>query len=90
VVKLVSDQDHASPDHAYNAPNLSGTEFLRALYQDRTVPLSLRIEAANHLLRLEPPPRPAPVVTVRIEGGVPAEPMDPDLLARYPVLKLVQ
>jgi hypothetical protein len=88
VVKLVADQ--ASPDHAYNEPDLSATEFLTRVMHDRTVSLTLRAEAANHLLRLQPPPRPAPVVTVRIEGGMSAEPADPDLLARYPALRLIQ
>jgi hypothetical protein len=87
-------------DHAYNDPDLSATDFLRAVMHDRTVPLCLRKDAAAYLLRLpEPPPA---VVTIKIAGGMPgqlpgeakpAEPADADtadLLAQYPVLRLVQ
>jgi hypothetical protein len=55
---------------------------------DRAVPISQRVDAATYLLRLPQPP-PA-VVTIKIEGGLPAEPVDADLLAQYPVLRLVQ
>ena len=44
--------------HAYNDPSLSATEFLRAVYCDPTLPMSIRIDAARGL----PPytePRPA-------------------------------
>jgi hypothetical protein len=75
-------------DHEYNDPNISATDFLTAMMHDRTVPLALRVDAANHLMRLPQPP-PA-VVTVRIQGGVPKEPVDPDLLAQHPMLRLVQ
>jgi hypothetical protein len=74
-------------DHDYNEPGLSATDFLYRVMRDQTVPLNFRVDAANHLLRLPPPP--APVVTIKIEGGMP-EPADPDLLARYPLLRLVQ
>jgi hypothetical protein len=87
-------------DHAYNDPDLSATEFLTRVMHDRTVPLCLRKDAAAYLLRL-PEPQPA-VGTIKIEGGLsgrlpgeakPAEPVDADtadLLAQYPVLRLVQ
>ena len=79
-------------DHAYNAPDLSATEFLTRVMHDPTVSLTLRAEAANHLLRLQPPPRPAAVVTVRIQGGVSTmnDEDTADLLAQHPVLRLVQ
>jgi hypothetical protein len=80
----------ADRDHAYNEPNLSGTEFLTRVMHDTTVPLFQRVEAANHLLRLQPPPRPAPVITLKIEGGLRTEPVDPDLLHQYPMLRLIQ
>jgi hypothetical protein len=89
VVKLVSGPALPEKDHEYNEPGLSATEFLTRVMHDQTVSLTLRAEAANHLLRLQPPPRPAPVVTVKIEGGMRAEPTDPDLLAQYPLLRLV-
>jgi hypothetical protein len=76
-----------TPDHDYNEPGLSATDFLYRVMRNQTVPLSQRVEAATYLLRLPPPP--TPVVTIKIEGGMP-EPADPDLLARYPVLRLVQ
>jgi hypothetical protein len=74
-------------DHEYNDPNISATDFLTAVMRDRTVILNLRVDAANHLMRLPQPP-PA-VVTIKIEGGMPAEPVDADLLEQYPVLRLV-
>jgi hypothetical protein len=79
-------------DHAYNEPNLSATEFLTRVMHDPTLSLTLRAEAANHLLRLQPPARPAPVVTVRIQGGVPTinDEDTADLLAQHPMLRLVQ
>jgi hypothetical protein len=75
-------------EHEYNDPNISATDFLTKVMHDRTVPLSQRVDAATYLLKLpEPPPA---VVTIKIEGGVPKEPADADLLAQYPVLQLVQ
>jgi hypothetical protein len=77
-----------TPDRAYNEPGIGATEFIRAVMHDTTVPLLLRIDAANHLLRLpEPPPA---VITIKIQGGVPEEPVDNDILERYPMLRLVQ
>src|SRR5262245_27580247 len=47
--------------HAYNDPSLSATEFLRAVYCDPTLPMSIRIDAARGLLPYtEPPPGPRP------------------------------
>jgi hypothetical protein len=64
-------------DHEYNDPNISATDFIKAVMHDPTVPLSLRTEAASHLLKIpEPPPA---VVTLKIEGGVPVEPEPPKL-----------
>ena len=37
-------------DHPYDEPNLDSLQFLYAVMQDATVPLQLRIEAANHLM----------------------------------------
>jgi hypothetical protein len=75
-------------DNDYNEPGISATDFLYRVMRNQTVPISQRVEAANYLLRLPPPP--TPVVTIKIEGGMPSEPVDADLLARYPVLRLVQ
>ena len=47
--------------HAYNDPSLSATEFLRAVYCDPTLPMSIRIDAARGLLPYtEPRPASAP------------------------------
>jgi len=48
--------------HAYNDPSLSATEFLRAVYCDPTLPMSIRIDAARGLLPYtEPRPARAPL-----------------------------
>ena len=56
-------------DHPYDAPNLSSRQFLIAIMHDHALPLAVRTEAANHLLRIDeplPPPLPAPHLTIRI------------------------
>jgi hypothetical protein len=90
MVELVRKPDHATADLDYNEPDLSAREFLLRMMRNRTVPLSLRVDAANHLMRLGEPP--SPVVTIKIQGGVP-DPVDADtadLLAQHPMLRLVQ
>jgi len=68
------------PDHAYNADDLSPKEFLTAVYRDKRVPLSVRMDAAAKVSVYEHP-RLAQVnqdltagVTIRIEGGLPELP----------------
>jgi hypothetical protein len=40
------------PEHAYDAPGLTATQFLEAVYHDPTVPIGIRIDAANRLEHL--------------------------------------
>src|SRR5215472_13077154 len=44
--------------HAYDAPGLGPLEFLRCVYRDPSLPLSIRIDAARGLLPFTEP-RPA-------------------------------
>src|SRR5215472_3429175 len=46
--------------HPYDDPDLSPIEFLQAVYRDRTLPMSIRIDAARGLLPYTEP-RPASV-----------------------------
>jgi hypothetical protein len=60
----------------YDNPSLSDRQFLEAVRNDETVPMSLRLRAAEYLLKffgneLEPPP-PKPVCHVHI-GHTPAK-----------------
>jgi hypothetical protein len=48
----------APGDHAYDNPDLSPLEFFSAIYRDKTLPLSVRIDAASKALpyTAHPPP----------------------------------
>jgi len=63
--------------HAYNQPGLSPKEFLYATFQDQSLPMSVRIDAAKAVAVYEHP-RLAQVsqdvqggLTIRIQGGLP-------------------
>ena len=67
-------------DHDYNNPELNSVEFLAAVYHNRKVPLSARIDAAAKAAPYERP-RLAQVnqeltagIRIIIEGGLPALP----------------
>src|SRR5215472_5918058 len=45
-----SPSEAPGPAHPCDAPGLSPKEFLQAIYRDRTLPMSLRIDAARGLL----------------------------------------
>jgi hypothetical protein len=45
-------------EHAYDDPDISSKEFLRAIMHDRTLPLGMRLDAAYKLAPLELPPVP--------------------------------
>ena len=69
--------DHYDPrrdstPYPCNAPGLSPLEFLRAVYNDPSLPMSIRIDAARGLLPFtEPAPRPVvqgPTLTIVIGG----------------------
>jgi hypothetical protein len=45
-------------EHAYDSPDLTSKEFMRAVMHDRTLPLGIRMDAACKLLPLEVPPVP--------------------------------
>ena len=67
-------------DHDYNNPGLNSVEFLAAVYHNRKVPLSARIDAAAKAAPYERP-RLAQVnqeltagIKIIIEGGLPALP----------------
>ena len=72
-------------------PNLGSYEFLCAVMRDRRTPLAARVEAASKAADIEQrcPHLHQPVAVVRIEGGLPKEPVDKDLLAQHPMLRLV-
>ncbi len=68
-------------EHAYNNPELSSLGFLRAVKDDLTVPLDLRVKAAAYLLLIcgqEPPFQPSLIpmgdkdvtLTIRINSHV--------------------
>jgi hypothetical protein len=62
--------------HAYNDPDLSPVEFLKAVYHATHLPMATRIEAASALLPFtEPKPRATPPITctIRIEGISPED-----------------
>jgi hypothetical protein len=54
--------------HAYDAPGLTSRQFFEAIQRDKTVPLSLRAEAAHYILRIWGPELPLepPAYTIRI------------------------
>jgi hypothetical protein len=64
-------------DHAFDRPDITAKEFLNAIMRDRTLPISVRMEAAAKVAVYEHP-RLAQVnqetnagITIRIEGGLP-------------------
>jgi len=66
--------------HAYNAPDLSPIEFLQAVYNDSSLPMSIRIEAARGVLPYTEP-RPASIPPFHIGCTIvipPFEPRTPD------------
>ena len=67
-----SPSEAPGPAHPCDAPGLSPIEFLQAIYRDRTLPMSIRIDAARGLLPFtEPAPRPVvqgPTLTIVIGG----------------------
>jgi hypothetical protein len=69
--------------HPYDAPGLSGHEFLLAVMHDPSVDLHLRMQAAEELCRAGLGDIPH-VCTLRIviEGGLPGEYIPTDLEAR--------
>ena len=72
-----SHQDTGPSPHPCNAPGLSPIEFLRAAYQDPTLPMATRIAAAKALLPFTNPyPRPTnsvPRCTIVIGGLGPCD-----------------
>src|SRR5262245_47831294 len=42
------------PRHPYDAPNMSGAQFLAEVMHDRALPLSIRMDAATKLLSIYP------------------------------------
>jgi hypothetical protein len=59
-------------DHLYNSPGLMPKEFLLAVMHDKTVPMSVRIQVAEELLKRWPHPHQyvPPAYTIVI-GGLP-------------------
>jgi hypothetical protein len=61
-------------DHDYNDPNISPKDFMLAVMRDPSVPLSLRMDAANNVAPYEhamaPHIQPQVHLTLRIEGGL--------------------
>src|SRR5262245_9741424 len=62
----MTDKDTAQKAHAYDAPGLSGKEFLYAVMRDPTLPITQRIKAADKLMAIEPnrPPRPSLTIVI--------------------------
>src|SRR6516165_11293293 len=69
--------------HAYNDPNLSAIEFLRAVYHDTSLPMSIRIDAARGLLPFTEP-RPASIPTPQCTIVIPPLPNDHGSVAQDP------
>jgi hypothetical protein len=57
--------------HQYDDPSINGEQFLLAVMHDRSLPLAIRVDAADRLLPLYQEPR--PVQTITITGGLPKE-----------------
>ena len=49
-----SPSEAPGPAHPCDAPGLTAEQFLYAVYRDRSLPLSTRIEAASRLLEIYP------------------------------------
>jgi len=61
IARTVAELTRNGPQpHACDAPDLSPIEFLQTVYRDRTLPMSIRIDAARGLLPFTEP-RPATV-----------------------------
>jgi hypothetical protein len=68
-------------DHAYDAPNISAKDFLLAVMRDPTVPLNLRVTAADLVAPFMHPSLPqnrTPVYTVRVPPLSSAQNLGPD------------
>jgi hypothetical protein len=76
-------QDTGPSPHPCNAPGLSATEFLRAVYNDPTLPMSTRIAAAKALLPFTEP-RPASIPTPQCTIVIPPLPNDHGSVAQDP------
>ena len=69
--------DVLGPNHAYNEKNLPSKEWLRRVFEDTTLPMSIRIDAAKACAAYEHPRLQQVAsditagVTIRIEGGLP-------------------
>ena len=55
-------------DHAYDDPSLSPVDFLLCVMRDVTLPLAVRVDAADKLLPLYQ--KPQPIQTIKITGGM--------------------
>jgi hypothetical protein len=62
-----------APDHPYNNPNLTGTEFLLNVMHDPCAPVASRIDAAAKLLKILPPEMYATVPVFREPEPWPGE-----------------
>ena len=82
-------QDTGPSPHPCNAPGLSATEFLRAVYNDPTLPMSTRIAAAKALLPFTEP-RPASIPTPQCTIVIPPLPNDHGSVAHSPEGSLEQ
>jgi len=78
-----SHQDTGPSPHPCNAPGLSATEFLRAVYNDPTLPMSTRIAAAKALLPFTEP-RPASIPSPHCTIVIPPLPNDHGSVAQDP------
>jgi hypothetical protein len=56
----------------FNDPNIDALGFLFAVMHDRRLPMVVRMDAATKLLPFHRDP-PSEVLTIRINGGVPAD-----------------
>ena len=76
-------QDPGPSPHPCNAPDLSPIEFLRAVYQDPTLPMATRIAAAKALLPFTEP-RPASIPSPHCTIVIPPLPNDHGSVAQDP------
>ena len=55
-------------DHEYDDPELSAVDFLLCVMRDQSLPLPVRVDAADKLLPLYQ--KPQPIQTIKITGGL--------------------
>lgn len=69
-----------------NDPHIRAKDFLYACMRDRSLPLTKRIEAAGHLMAIEPDGPPQPTLLMQIHG-MGEHPLVPPSVAICPCMR---